>query len=102
MAVMNALVLQDVLVIHIKDVCAVNQALFARNNLVDEMQPAELSIKTNPNVIVLHFIQTEIHTMNVSFERKIELMNSYQIGIFQFRYTITRYFRLSRTRMRVW
>lgn len=68
MAVMSALALQDVLVIHIKDACAENQAPFVQNNLADGMQPAELSTKTNPNVTVLHFIQMETHTMNVSIQ----------------------------------
>lgn len=67
MEVMNALAHQDVLAIHTKDVCAVNQAPFVLNKLADEMQPAELLTKTNQNAIVLHFIQVETHIMNVSF-----------------------------------
>lgn len=58
---------QDVLVIHIRAVYAVNRAQFVQNNPVDEMQRAELSIKMNRNVTARHYIQVEIHTLNVGF-----------------------------------
>jgi len=62
---MNAHVLQDALVIHIKDACAVNRPRFVQITHADEMQHAELLTKMKQNAIVLRFIQTEIHTMNV-------------------------------------
>lgn len=67
LAAMNVHAHPVVLVIHIKDVYAVNRAQFVQRNHVDEMQHAELSIKMNPNVIARHYIQVEIHTLNVSF-----------------------------------
>lgn len=64
---MNAHVLQDALVIHIKDACVVNRPQFVQITHADEMQHAELLTKMKQNAIVHRFIQTEIHTMNVSF-----------------------------------
>lgn len=67
-AAMNAAVHQDALVIRTKDVCVVKRQLCAPITLADEMLPAELSIKMNPNAIARHFIQMEIHIMNVRIE----------------------------------
>lgn len=71
--VMNAHAVQVVLEIHTKDAYAENQAQFVHNKIADEMQPAELSTKMNPNVTALHFIQMETHIMNVNiaFENKL-------------------------------
>lgn len=67
-AAMNALVHQDALAIHTKDVCAERRQLCALIILVDEMLPAESSIKMNQSAIAHHFIQMETHTMNVRIE----------------------------------
>lgn len=63
--VTNALVLQDALVIHIKDAYAVNRQRFVQIKHVGEMQHAEPSIKMRQSATVHRFIQTVIHTMNV-------------------------------------
>lgn len=62
---MNARAHQAVSAIHIKDVFAVNQAEFVRNNPADEMQHAELQTKMSLNVTAHHCIRAETHTLNV-------------------------------------
>lgn len=80
-AVMNVPVHQVALGIHIKDACVEKQQLCVPITFVDEMLPVELSIKMNPNVTAHHFIQTEIHIMNVRIEFS---MTSFLINIIMY------------------
>lgn len=106
---MNARAHQAVSAIHIKDVFAVNQAEFVRNNRADEMQHAELQTKMSLNVTAHHCIQAETHTLNVgSIGNKQKTRTTSNASVFndmssiKNRYAITRYLRLSHTWMRFW
>ena len=66
MAAMNVPAHQDAKVIHAKVAYAAeNGKPIVPVTLADEMQLVVLSTKTQPNATARHFIQTEIHTLNV-------------------------------------